>query len=148
LIDENLATIPGTDGQKMSKSYNNAIDIFISKEELKSRVMSIKTDARAVSEPKDPDNCILFAIYSLFAEEDKKNELRERYLAPGLKYSDVKKELIGMIWDYFSPYREKREELAAKKDDVRAILRKGAEKARQVARVTMDMVREKAGLYY
>jgi tryptophanyl-tRNA synthetase len=147
-IDEKLATIPGIDGQKMSKSYGNAIDIFLTQQELKKRVMSIVTDAKAVSDVKDPDACNLFAIYSLFVDEEKLSDLRERYLKPGLKYSEVKKELVEIIWNYFAPYREKREELTKRPDDVRDILKSGAEKARQVAGVTMDLVRRKVGLNY
>jgi tryptophanyl-tRNA synthetase len=148
IIDDNLATIPGIDGQKMSKSYSNAIDIFITKEELKSRVMAIKTDATPVAEPKNPDTCNLFAIYAPFVSEEQKNELRERYLKPGLKYSDVKKELIDIIWNHFAPYRDKREELTEKKSLIRDILRAGAERARKVAGETMGVVREKTGLSY
>jgi tryptophanyl-tRNA synthetase len=148
LIDEDLAIVPGTDGLKMSKSYGNAIVIFSEKDELKSAVMSIKTDARAVSDPKDPDNCNLFKIYSLFVDGDRGEELRARYLAPGLKYSDVKKELIEIAWDYFAERREKRAEISQRKDFVRDVLREGARKAKKVARVTMDAVREEVGLYY
>jgi tryptophanyl-tRNA synthetase len=147
-IDEKLATIPGLDGQKMSKSYGNAIDIFLTFDELKKRVMAIITDAKAVNEIKDPDNCNLFAIYSLFVNNEKLQELRERYLKPGLKYAEVKKELVQIIWDFFAPYREKRLELAKRPDDIRDILKNGAKKAKQVARVTMDLVREKVGLNY
>jgi tryptophanyl-tRNA synthetase len=147
-IDDKLATIPGIDGQKMSKSYGNAIDIFLNREELKKRVMAIVTDAKAVNDVKDPESCNLFAIYSLFIDGDKLSHLRERYLKPGLKYSEVKKELIEVIWEFFAPYRQKREELAKRPDDIRDILKTGAKKARQVARVTMDLVREKVGLNY
>jgi tryptophanyl-tRNA synthetase len=148
LIDDNLATIPGIDGQKMSKSYNNAIDIFITKDELKSRVMAVKTDATPVSEPKDPSKCNLFAIYAPFVSEEQKNEMRERYLRPGLKYSDVKKELIEIIWDHFAPFRDKRAELTEKKDYVREILREGARRAGAKAKETMGVVRDKTGLNY
>jgi len=92
LIDDRLATIPGLDGRKMSKSYDNALNIFITREELKSRVMGIVTDARAVMDIKDPDNCNLFALCRLFASAEELEELRGRYLKPGLKYSEVKNE--------------------------------------------------------
>jgi tryptophanyl-tRNA synthetase len=148
LIDQGLSTIPGIDGQKMSKSYNNAIDIFVTQGELKSRVMGIKTDSRGVDEVKDPDNCNLFAIYRLFVDQEAENELRARYLAPGLKYGDVKKQLIKIIWDYFAPYREKREEISSKEGYLRDILAYGAKKARGVAVQTMEVVRDKVGLNY
>jgi tryptophanyl-tRNA synthetase len=147
-IDEGLATIPGIDGQKMSKSYGNAIDIFLEKEELKSRVMAIVTDAKAVSDIKDPDTCNIFGIYRLFVDSEAQAELRERYLKPGLKYSVVKKELVEIIWNFFAPYREKRKELAGKPDKVRRIMADGAVKAKKVASITMDVVREKIGLIY
>jgi tryptophanyl-tRNA synthetase len=148
IIDDNIATIPGIDGLKMSKSYNNAIDIFLTKSELKSRVMAIKTDATPVADPKDPNKCNLFAIYALFVSDDQKNELRERYLKPGLKYSDVKKELIEIIWNFFAPFRDKREEFSNKKPYIRDILRTGAERAKKIAKATMDPLREKIGLSY
>jgi tryptophanyl-tRNA synthetase len=147
-IDENLATVPGLDGQKMSKSYNNAINIFISHEELRKKVMSIVTDARAVEEIKDPDNCNLFAINSLFLDSDQKAELRERYLKPGLKYGEVKKQLVETIWNYFAPYREAREDLAKRPDYVRDVMRHGADRVRAVAGETMEKVRAKVGLNY
>jgi tryptophanyl-tRNA synthetase len=147
-IDANLATIPGLDGQKMSKSYNNAINIFISKEELKKRVMAIVTDAKGVDEVKDPTTCNLFAIYRLFLSEEAEAELTARYLKPGLKYGDTKKELIETIWNYFAPYREVRADLAKRPDYVRDVMRAGAQKARATARPTMDAVWSKVGLKY
>jgi tryptophanyl-tRNA synthetase len=147
-IDEELATIPGIDGQKMSKSYGNAIDIFLPRDELQRRVMAIVTDAKGVSEPKDPDTCNIFGIYRLFLDEAGREALRARYLAPGLKYSVVKKELVEVIWDFFAPYRARREELVKRPDDVRDVLRAGAAKVREVARPTMEIVRAKTGLAY
>jgi tryptophanyl-tRNA synthetase len=147
-IDPDLATVPGTDGQKMSKSYNNAIDIFITRQKLKERVMKIVTDARAVEDVKDPDSCNLFAVSRLFLDGDGEKELKERYLRPGLKYGEVKKELVDRIWDYFAPFRDRREALAARPDDVREVLAAGAAKARAVAAVTMEKVREVTGLKY
>jgi len=146
LIDDQMATIPGLDGRKMSKSYDNAVNIFISREELKSRVMAIVTDTRAVSEIKDPDNCNLFAIHRLFASAEEIAELRGRYLKPGLKYSEVKKELIDRIWNYFAPHREKRAELMKDPDALSDILKTGAARARAVAETTMSEVRARVGL--
>jgi tryptophanyl-tRNA synthetase len=147
-IDPDMAVVPGIDGQKMSKSYNNAIDIFITKDQLKKRVMSIVTDARAVEDIKDPDNCNLFAINRLFLDAEGAAELRARYLKPGLRYGEVKKALVETVWDYFAPFRERRESLLSRKDDIRDILAAGAGKARAVASVTMGKVREKTGLKY
>ncbi len=147
-ISDEVAVVPGLDGQKMSKSYQNTIEIFTSKKALKERVMRIVTDARAVEEPKDPDNCNLFAMYQLFNPPEKVEEMRARYLAPGLKYVEVKKELVNLIWDFFGPQREKREELMKDPDTVRDILQMGAGKARNIALATMAQVRERVGLNY
>ncbi len=117
-IDESLAVIPGVDGQKMSKSYGNTIDIFAEKSVLKRRVMSIVTDSTSVEEPKDPDRCNVFALYKLFASPDAVSTLEERYRSGGLGYGEVKKELVELIWDYFAPYREKRNELISNKADM------------------------------
>jgi tryptophanyl-tRNA synthetase len=147
-IDDDLAVIPGTDGQKMSKSYGNTIDIFIDRKTLKKTVMSVVTDATPVEEPKNPDHCNLFALYRLFLSPAQVTELRGRYLAPGLKYSDVKKELIESIWNYFEPHRARREQLLARPDEVLDILRAGAQKARAAAANTLAEVRRKVGLAY
>jgi tryptophanyl-tRNA synthetase len=147
-IDEDLATIPGLDGQKMSKSYGNAIDIFLGRDELRRRVMAIVTDARGVAEIKDPDSCNLFGIYRLFVDDGARERLRDRYLTPGLKYSEVKKELVDVIWEFFAPYRGRRAELAARPGYVRDVLKAGAAKARIVAGETMAVVRDKVGLNY
>ncbi len=147
-IDDDVAVIPGIDGQKMSKSYGNTIDIFTSRKALKKTVMSIVTDATPIEEPKDPDRCNLFALYRLFASAQDVAELRGRYLAPGLKYSDVKKELVERIWEYFAPHRSRQEELLSRRDDVVDILRHGAERARAVAGHTLADVRRRVGLVY
>lgn len=147
-IPDEVATVPGIDGQKMSKSYNNTISIFSSEDELKQQVMSIKTDSTPVMAPKDPDKCILFAIYSLFLDKEEREGLRERYVTPGLRYSDIKKELIGVIWEYFEPYRKKREGLIKERDIVYQILRKGAEKARAIGTHYLDKARSNVGLNY
>ncbi len=148
LIDDDLATIPGTDGQKMSKSYKNTIDIFIEREELRTRIMGIITDTRGVNEIKDPDHCNLFALYQLFGTPEQTAEMRERYLKPGLKYVEAKKELVELIWNYFALHREKRAELVKHPDTIRDIMRAGAAKARAVAEVTMEDARRKVGIIY
>ena len=147
-VAEEVALVPGLDGQKMSKSYGNTIDIFASHSELKKRVMSIVTDATPVEEPKNPDRCNLFALSSLFLSAEGRAELRERYLKPGLKYGEVKKELLETIWQYFAPYREKREQLIQHPDDVFDVLLMGAEKARAVGRPFLELARERVGIAY
>jgi tryptophanyl-tRNA synthetase len=147
-INDDVAVIPGIDGQKMSKSYNNTIEIFLSEKELKQKVMGIVTDSRAVDEPKDPDSDTLFALMSLFLDPSDLEKLRERYLTPGLKYSEVKKELAGVIWEFFTPYRKKRDDLMANKDYIREVLAAGAKKTRAEAMKTLDVVRKNVGLAY
>jgi tryptophanyl-tRNA synthetase len=147
-IADDVAVVPGIDGQKMSKSYNNAIDIFTDRETLDRTVMTIVTDSAPVEAPKDPDADTLFAIYRLFLDKDGERELRERYTAGGLKYVTVKRELAGIIWDYFSDYRDRRRELLDNPDELRGILAKGADKARAEAAVYMDRVREATGITY
>ena len=148
IIDDNVATIPGTDGQKMSKSYNNAIEIFIEKDELKKKVMGIVTDTRGVNEVKDPDNCALFGLYRLFGTPEQTAEMRERYLKPGLKYVEAKKELVEVIWDYFAPHREKRAELVKAPDTIHDIMKAGAAKAQAIAEETMKIARRNVGIVY
>jgi len=148
LINDDLAVIPGVDGQKMSKSYNNTINIFEEEKPLKKKVMGIVTDSTPVEEPKDPDKCNVFALYSLFADETAKQEMRQKYLEGGLGYGTAKKELFALIWEYFKPFRERRAELASRPDDIVDIMKKGAEKTRTIAAETLDMVKDRIGLKY
>ncbi len=147
-ISGDLAVIPGIDGQKMSKSYGNTIPIFTTREELKKRVMAIKTDSTPVEEPKDPDNCNLFQIYRLFAPEDRLRETLGLYRNGGAMYGKIKLELVDLIWDYFAAAREKREQLLADPGGLKAILARGAEAARAAAAPTMELVRDRVGLRY
>ncbi len=147
-IDDTVAVIPGVDGQKMSKSYGNTIDIFSEKNVLKKRVMSIVTDSTPVEEPKNPDKCNVFAIYKHFATPDAVSDLAGRYKKGGIGYGEVKKELVELVWNYFAPYREHHEELLKDQDGVRKILLEGAEKARYQAIKTLRKVRKKVGAAY
>lgn len=140
--------LPGIDGRKMSKSYSNTIEIFGTREELKKKVMVIKTDSRPVGESKDPSEMPLFAIYAAFLDEAGRKALTARFLSPGLRYSDVKAELLELIWKYFEPFRARREELLADRTRLQKILSRGAEKARAVAKPTMEAVRKAVGLDY
>ncbi len=147
-IEENVATVPGLDGQKMSKSYGNTIGIFLDAKELKKRVMAIVTDAAPVEAPKDPDKCNLFNIFKLFAPANRVKEVHDLYVNGGAAYGYLKLELVDLLWEYFRSAREKREKLCADPAYLRAVLAKGAEKAREKATVTLDLVREKVGLKY
>ncbi len=148
LIAEEIAVIPGTDGQKMSKSYGNTIGMFEEEKTLKKKVMRIVTDSTPVEEPKNPDTCNVFALYKLFAENDQIENMRDRYTAGGMGYGDAKKELFGLIWEYFAPYRNRRNELAADPGEVNNILKKGGEKTRAVAQDSIDNIKKAVGLTY
>jgi tryptophanyl-tRNA synthetase len=138
--------VPGTDGQKMSKSYGNTIDIFAEGKPLKKSVMGIVTDSTPVADPKDPDSSTVFALYSLFASEEERAALAARYRAGGMGYGEAKTALLEKVDSYFKPFREKRKQLAANPDFVEEALRKGAHKARVEARKTMALVRSAVGM--
>ena len=146
-IEEETMLVPGVDGQKMSKSYGNTIPIFIDEHELEKNIMSIVTDSTSVNEPKDKDTQ-LFIIYSLFLDEKERLELADRYDSLGLRYGDVKRELIERIKSHFSPYREKRNYLLSHPDDIHQILEMGAKKAAGVADQYLHQAREAMGLNY
>ncbi len=136
----------GTDGQKMSKSYGNTIDIFAEGKLLQKTVMSIVTDSKTVAEPKNPDQCNVFALYNLFASDPEKAAMAERYRAGGMGYGEVKRALLEKMDGYFGPFRQRRKDLAQNPNYVEEVLRKGAEKARAEAHVTMAQVREAVGM--
>jgi len=147
-IDEDVATVPGLDGRKMSKSYGNTIDLFLEEKALRKQIMRIVTDPTPIEEAKNPDNCNIFQIYRLFLNQQEVEELRQRYLTPGLRYGDVKQELFEITRDFFTPYAEKRKELLADPEGLRKILERGADKARYIANKTLRKVRKKGGLVY
>jgi tryptophanyl-tRNA synthetase len=138
--------VPGLDGQKMSKSYNNTIDLFAEGKALQKTVMSIVTDSTPVEAPKDPERCNVFALYGLFATEEEKSALAARYRAGGMGYGEAKKMLLEKINTYFAPARERRKHLATHPDEVEAILQRGAQRARAEARQTMALVRQAVGM--
>jgi tryptophan--tRNA ligase len=144
-IVENLAVVPGVDGDKMSKSYGNVINMFIPKKEIKKQIMSIVTDSTPLEEPKNPDNNIT-KLYALFSTETEVEEMRQKFLAGNYGYGHGKNELFDKFMDYFTPFREKREQLEKNMDYVYDILKDGALKARSVASKKMEEVRSVAGL--
>jgi tryptophanyl-tRNA synthetase len=148
VISENLATIPGLDGQKMSKSYGNTISIFLDAKELKKRVMAITTDATPVEAPKDPATCNLFNIFKLFAPAERLAEVQGLYVNGGAMYGKVKLELVDLIWAYFQEARATRARLEEDRTYVREVLAKGAAKAREKATVTLEQVRGLVGFKY
>jgi len=148
IISDEIAVIQGIDGQKMSKSYNNAIFIFEEEKELKKKIMRIVTDSTPVEAPKNPDTCNVFALYKLFADKNKIEEMRNQYTRGGMGYGDAKNKLFELIWEYFRNAREKRKLLENNKDEVYNILKNGANKTREIAIATLEEVKKKVGLYY
>jgi len=146
-IVKSVATVPGIDGRKMSKSYNNTINIFDEGKSLKNQVMSIETDSTPLEEPKDPDSCNVFALIKLFADEEKRNSVAQKYRAGGYGYGHAKKELLGLIEEYFADARSLRKELENDMDYVFDVLREGGEKARERAEEVMEPIRSATGLF-
>jgi tryptophanyl-tRNA synthetase len=138
--------VPGVDGQKMSKSYGNTIDIFAEGKPLEKVVMSIKTDSTPLGQPLNPEVDTVYALYGIFANDAEKAALAEDYRAGRVGYGQAKKLLKGKIDEYFTSFREKRKKLAADAAAVEDILRAGAQKARREAQITMDKVRTATGL--
>jgi tryptophanyl-tRNA synthetase len=139
-------TVPGIDGQKMSKSYGNNIDIFGDENEMRKRVMSIVTDSASVDAPKDPAKSTIFRLYSLVATADEIANMRERFLKGGTGYGDFKKQLFEKLWDYFAPMRKRREEILREKSYIDQVLANGAKRANEIADRVMEHVRKAVGL--
>jgi tryptophanyl-tRNA synthetase len=140
------AKVPGTDGEKMSKSYGNTIEIFAEGNALKKTVMGIVTDSKTVAEPKDPEQSTIFALYGLLATEEEQQALAERYRAGGMGYGEAKKMLLDKLNEHFGPARQRRKELAADAEYVEGVLRQGAQRARAEAQQTMALVRQAVGM--
>jgi len=144
-VDERVMIIPGTDGKKMSKSYNNFIDIFLTDKKLRKQIMGIQTDSTPLEEPKDADNCNVFKLYKLLATEDQSLELKGRYEAGNFGYGHAKQELFELICDKYKTEREKFNYLMENKNILDEDLAKGAEKARVIAREVLQRVRKNIG---
>jgi len=144
-IDERVMTVPGTDGKKMSKSYNNYIDIFEFGKALKKQVMGIETDSRTLEEPKDPDTCNVFQIYSAVAEQNQIEQLREKYLVGNYGYGHAKKELLALLNEKYEEPRKVYNYYMNNLDALEEKLKKGEEKAREVASIVLQKVRDKLG---
>ena len=146
LIREDVAVVPGTDGQKMSKSYGNTIPLFGDEKAIKKAIMGIVTDSKGVEEPKDPDSCIVYRIHRLFLGDSEVKTLADTYRAGGMGYGDAKKKLLEAYMDYFGAMRRRREDLQKKPDNIRAVVSDGAMKALAVAEGTLERVRKAVGL--
>jgi tryptophanyl-tRNA synthetase len=141
-----VETIPGLDGRKMSKSYDNTLELFPEEKALRKKVMAIVTDSSPVEAPKDPANSSIVALYRLFASENDVQRMEADFRAGGFGYGEFKKRLFEAVWSYFAPMRTRREELARDPETVDRVLREGAERAGAVATATMKRVREAIGL--
>ncbi len=146
LILDDVAVVPGLDGRKMSKSYDNAIGIFDEGKNLRKKVMSIVTDSTPLEEPKDPETDNVFALIRLFADAEQRERIADAYRAGGYGYGHAKKELLALINDYFAEARQRRHELEHRPDYVMDVLREGGRQARIRAEAIMEPVREAMGL--
>ena len=146
LIAEEVQSIPGTDGRKMSKSYNNTLPIFIAEEDLRKQVMRIVTDSTPPEEPKNPDVDNLFQIFRFFGTPERVEEVRQLYLHGGLGYGRLKEELYENILSTFAPARQRYIELMENKSEIDTILKNGAERARELGRPVLAKVRKSVGL--
>ena len=145
-ILKSVAIVPGLDGRKMSKSYDNTIEIFEPENKVKKKVMRIVTDSTPVEDPKDPETCNAFAFLKLVADENELAEWEQKYRHGGTGYGTVKKRVVELLHDYFRPFCQKRAELDNNPDYVEEVLCNGAQRARAVASKTMERVRDAIGL--
>jgi tryptophanyl-tRNA synthetase len=145
-IPETVATIPGTDGQKMSKSYHNTIELFEDAKAIKKKVMAIVTDSTPMEEPKEPEGNSIYELYKLFATSEEVAQMAASFRAGGYGYGHAKKALLEAYHRLFDPFREKREALAKDVDKLEDILREGAKKAREAAMPLMETVRKAVGI--
>lgn len=144
-ISEEVKTIPGTDGQKMSKSYNNYIDIFLPEKQLKKNINTIVTDSTPLEQPKNPDTCNVFALYSLIAEKSQIENLRKSYLGGNFGYGHAKKELMSLILDKYQKERETFNYYVNHHHELEAKLEAGEKRARSSAIVLLNKIRNHLG---
>ncbi len=145
-IRQGTEVVPGIDGQKMSKSYGNTVDIFDDEKQMRKRVMSIVTDSSPVEAPKDPDRSTIFQLYRLVASEEEIVSFRDAFSRGGTGYGDFKKQLFAKLWEYFEPMRKRRTEILADPRYIDDILERGALRANEVANQVMARVRKAVGL--
>ncbi|MGB0403069.1 MAG: tryptophan--tRNA ligase [Salibacteraceae bacterium] len=144
-IQENTQLVPGTDGEKMSKSRKNIINIYLPEKQLRKQIMGIKTDSTPMEEPKNPDTCNAFALYKILASSDQVEKMRENYLNGNYGYGHAKQELFELILNEFANERDRYNALMEDKEQLDKVLAEGAQKARKVAREVLNRVREKVG---
>jgi tryptophanyl-tRNA synthetase len=145
-IRDAVAVVPGLDGQKMSKSYNNHVELFGDEKETRARIMRVVTDSKPLAAPKDPATCNVFALYRLFASDAQREDMAKKYRAGGYGYGDAKKALFEAMERYLEPFRNRRKELEKDPAYVQSVLRRSAERARAEARKTLNAARCAMGL--
>jgi tryptophanyl-tRNA synthetase len=146
LIRESTAIVPGLDGQKMSKSYNNFVGLFEEEKALKKKIMGIQTDSTPVESPKPVEGSTILALYKLVATPSEYDTMIADFQKGGLGYGEFKKRLLEKTWNFFAEAREKRADIVSKKGYVEDVLHAGAARARTIARKTLDRVRHAVGL--
>jgi len=146
-VDEKVMTISGTDGQKMSKSYNNCIDIFLPDKKLRKQIMTIQTDSKPIESPKDTKSCNVFNLYKLLASETQISALKHKYEEGNFGYGHAKQELFELICKKYKSEREKFNHLIENREIIESELNKGAEKARIIAREVLQRVRQNIGYF-
>jgi len=144
-VDERVMIVPGTDGQKMSKSYKNFIDIFLPEKELKKQIGTIVTDSTPLEEPKNPDTCNVFKLHQLVATNEQTQALGEKYLAGNFGYGHAKQELLSVILDRFAQARNLYAHYMSNPNELEAKLKIGEGRAREIAHAKLHLVREKLG---
>jgi tryptophanyl-tRNA synthetase len=144
-VDKEVETIPGIDGRKMSKSYDNAIPALLAPKALRSRVLQIVTDSKSLEEPKDPETCNVFSLYRYFSTQEEQDALAEKYRAGNFGYGHAKLELFEKIKAHMEPYRERYEKIKDDRDYLEDVLKLGAKKARAVAQEVTGRARERCG---
>jgi len=145
-ILQDTAKVPGTDGQKMSKSYDNTLALFEDPKELRKKIMRIATDSRPMEDPKEPDSDHLYQLYSLFATDEQRQEVRAMYLRGGFGYGEIKKRLADAADAFLAPVRQRRQELANDDQAVNAALASGCRRAREVASDVLSRAQRACGL--
>ncbi len=146
-VEENIQTVPGTDGAKMSKSYGNTIDLFTTKKQLKKQTGKIVTQSVSLEEPKEYENCNVYNLCKLFLTQDELIDLQQRYKRGGEGHGHFKLYLHEKIWDYFAQARQKRDYYLSHEDEVMEILEEGAQKARKIAQKKIKIIRDAVGIY-
>ncbi|MBT3169565.1 MAG: tryptophan--tRNA ligase [Candidatus Cloacimonetes bacterium] len=147
LIRKNTGIVTGLDGRKMSKSYDNTIPLFLPPKKLRKLIMKIVTNSQTIDEPKNPDECNVFALYKLFADENQISEMRQKYEAGGMGWGHAKQELFELINAHLSPYRDKYNELMQNKNYIDKILEDGSVRAREIVVQKMKFIRQNIGLF-